>query len=246
MRIHCSIFLFLLATDIDTLPAQTLRWRTLANAPVRGTRHDDVFFTDQHIGWVVNGDGQIFKTTNGGATWQMQFTAPVYLRSVGFVNSMRGWAGTLDSSSVLYQTTDGGTTWSLVQNIPEPRRGGICGISVVNSFVVYASGRYYGPARVIKTANRGLSWVSIDMNSYAGALVDCYFFHPDSGFVVGSTNSNYNIGYPLILFTSDGGATWVERYRGARSSELCWKLFFPTRAMDMFPSNISAGVLPIT
>ena len=229
--VHCLFFLLLLSVSADTSLAQAPRWRTLANAPARSSRHDDVFFWDQSLGWVVNGGGQVFKTTDGGATWQLKFTAPAYLRSVGFATPSRGWAGTLDSAKILYQTTDAGTTWSLGQNIPSPHPEGICGISVVSSTVMYGSGRYDGPAKVIKTLNRGVSWTLIDMSPYAGALVDCYFFHQDSGFVVGSTNSDYTSGYPVILFTYDGGTTWVPRHTGTRQGELCWKLFFPTRTI---------------
>src|SRR3972149_2646093 len=122
-------------------------WGTVRNAPVKLYRHDDLFFVNPSLGWVVNGYGEIWKTTNAGFTWALQFTAPEYLRCVGFVDSLTGWVGILegDTNKILYQTSDGGATWSLVQNLPQPRPEGICGISVVNDSVVYASGRYYGP-----------------------------------------------------------------------------------------------------
>jgi photosystem II stability/assembly factor-like uncharacterized protein/N-acetylneuraminic acid mutarotase len=210
------------------LPSGIPRWRTLPNSPPAGNRHDDVFFINPLIGWVVNGGGNIWKTTNGGGTWTHQFTTTAYLRSVGFADSLTGWVGTLDSNRVLYQTTDGGTTWSLVQNIPPARPAGICGISVVNDSVVYASGRFNGPARMIKTTDRGQSWTSIDLSAYASALVDCHFFNPESGFVVGATGSPLSSGYAKVLFTSDGGATWITRHTGNRAGELCWKIQFRT------------------
>ena len=149
----------------------------------------------------------------------------MYLRSLGFLDSLNGWVGTVfDDTAVLYRTTDGGTSWSLVQNIPEPRPKGICGISVVNDSDMYASGRFFGPARVIKTTDRGANWTSKDLSAHAGALVDCYFYSPDSGFVVGSSSSDYDTGQAWVLFTSDGGNTWATRYAGNRSGELCWKI----------------------
>ncbi len=148
--------LLLLILVVNTSAAQNQpRWRTLVNSPtvVSAGRHDDVFFINPNVGWVVNGDRRIFKTTNGGATWQLKFTAGGYLRSVGFADSLNGWAGSLDSNTVLYATTDGGNTWSLVTSFSPTRPAGICGISVVNNSVVYASGRYSDSPRVIKTTN---------------------------------------------------------------------------------------------
>ncbi len=205
------------------------QWRTLPNAPVAPDfvgRHDYIFFINSRLGWVVNGAGQIYRTSDGGESWENQFSASVYFRCVGFADSLHGWAGTLDGTNVLYETTDGGLTWSSVSNIPEPRPMSICGISVVNDSVVYASGAYWGFPRVIKSTDGGRSWSTLNMSSYAGALVDCFFVSKDSGFVVGSIDSVVYSG--LVLFTSDGGATWDTRYTGSRAGDLCWKISFST------------------
>ena len=240
MRNTAKISLFFslwLAVFAGPARSQSPRWRTLPNAPVSTGRMEDLFFINPSVGWVLStnyGDpsgwlGEIWKTTDGGATWALQLTLDQYLRSVGFADSLTGWVGTVfNPDSLLYQTTDGGASWSLVENIPEPRPQGICGISVVNDSVMYASGRYFGPARVIKTTDRGTSWTSMDLSAHAGALVDCYFKSPDSGFVVGSNNSDYENGYGRVLFTSDGGSTWTTRYAGSRLGELSWKIQFLT------------------
>src|SRR3990172_6189152 len=217
---------------------QSPQWQTLTNAPT-ASRMDDAFFVSPTTGWVVANDAcdtagcygnGIWKTTDGGASWQLQISLSPYLRSVGFMDSLTGWVGTVfNASQVLYHTTDGGANWSLVTNIPEPKPQGVCGISVVNDSVVYASGRFYGPARMIKTTDRGASWSSMDLSAQAGALVDCYFFSPDSGFVVGSSSADYDTGHTRILFTADGGNTWTTRHAGNRLGELCWKINFISR-----------------
>ena len=57
---------------------------------------------------LANLSGQIFKTTDSGITWQLQFSSEdVLFRSVGFANSLKGWAGIL-SDDLLWQTSDGG------------------------------------------------------------------------------------------------------------------------------------------
>lgn len=228
---------FLLVMFSGPARSQSPRWRTLPNAPVSTSRMDDLFFINPSLGWILSNNyddqagwlGEIWKTTDGGATWALQITLNQYLRSAGFADSLTGWVGTVfDPDSLLYQTTDGGASWSLVENIPEPRPRGICGISVVNDSVMYASGRYSGPARVIKTTDRGTSWTSMDLSAHAGALVDCHFFSPESGFVVGSNSSDYVNGYARVLFTSDGGNSWITRYAGSRLGELAWKIQFLT------------------
>jgi photosystem II stability/assembly factor-like uncharacterized protein len=200
---------------------------------------DDLFFVTPSLGWIISSYcdldgcyGDIWKTTDGGDSWSLKASFNMYLRSLGFLDSLNGWVGTVfDDDSVLYRTTDGGTTWSLVTNIPEPKPKGICGISVVNDSVMYASGRFFGPARMIKTTDRGTSWTSFDMSPYAGALIDCKFFSQDSGFVVGSSSADYDTGHARILFTSDGGNTWTTPYAGSRAGELGWKIHFLTRTI---------------
>ncbi len=216
-------------------------WRALPNAPVTQNRMDDVHFINPTTGWLVSNascGGEcdsytgVWHTTDGGASWVLQFKASEYLRSVGFLDSLRGWVGTVfDDDRVLYTTTDGGQTWALVSNLPPSHPLGVCGISIVNDSVMYASGRFFGPPRVAKTTNRGTTWTTMDLSAHAGALVDCYFFSKDSGFVVGSNNGDYASGMTRILFTSDGGTNWVTRHAGTRLGELCWKIQFLTPSL---------------
>lgn len=205
-------------------------WKALPNAPIRSGRHDDVFFINPSVGWVVNLAGEIHKTIDGGVNWQLQRSGGGGFRSVGFADSLRGWAGTLDGN-LLFQTQDGGATWTRVQNIPEPRPAGICGLSVVNAAVVYGCGRYDGTPRVIKTVDGGTTWTTIDMSAHAGTLIDCYFLAPDSGFVIGGSREGV---FPttisaVVLFTGDGGRTWQTRFTTSRPGEWGWKISFPSR-----------------
>jgi photosystem II stability/assembly factor-like uncharacterized protein len=225
-----SLFLSLFAK------AQTYNWEVLPNSH-EAARHDDIHFLTPRLGWAVNSQGEILKTTDGGDSWETKFNTPSYLRSIKFTDSLHGLAGTINSSKdngpILYKTADGGETWDSVTNIPNPKPYGICGLSVVGN-TIYGSGDFYGPAVVIKSTDNGSTWNSVDMSNYATTLIDCFFFSPDSGFVVGgSPNSIFNTRdgtiKAVVLFTPDGGKTWQTKYTGTVAPEWGWKIFFPAK-----------------
>jgi photosystem II stability/assembly factor-like uncharacterized protein len=128
------------------------QWRK-TNAPVASSRTDDIFFLDPDTGWAVNSNGQILKTTAGGAHWNEQLRIQkAYLRCTGFANARKGWVGSLTRDQRLWSTGDGGATWKRLDNLPNAPSA-ICGLSVVSESVVYASGTNYPnrPAGIIKT-----------------------------------------------------------------------------------------------
>jgi photosystem II stability/assembly factor-like uncharacterized protein len=217
--------------------AQIYNWEILPNSR-EAARHDDIHFLTPSFGWAVNSQGEILKTTDGGTSWKLKFNNLSYFRSVKFTDSLHGFVGTInsnleDTSTVLYETRNGGDTWDPVKNIPNPRPKGICGLSVSGT-TVYGSGAFYGPATVIKSSDNGITWTSINMSNYASTLVDCYFFSPDSGFVVGgSPNSEFNprngTTKAVVLFTDNGGKTWQTKFKGTAQPEWGWKIVFPTK-----------------
>lgn len=216
---------------------QDADWQTLPNAPARATsRHNDVYFVTPQIGWVVNGAAEIWRTTDGGNSWRLQFSrSQTHLRSVAFVDSLRGWAGNVGEGEFgttdptpLYHTTNAGNTWNPVTTFDGPMPKGLCGMYVVNDSTVVGVGRVRGPAFFIRTTDAGQTWVSKDMSAYAAGLIDVHFFDPNRGFAVGLTNVNHEQSSGIVLYTDDGGATWEERFRTTRTGEWNWKISFPT------------------
>ncbi|MFI5220823.1 MAG: hypothetical protein ACHQK8_00750 [Bacteroidia bacterium] len=216
-------------------------WRVLPNSPLSASfRHDDLYFINPDTGWVCNVDGNIYETTDAGATWKKQISMPnTSFRCIGFINAMKGWAGNLGigrwSPTVdtlpLYETKDGGNTWQPVLNISGPLPQGICGINVVNDSVVYAVGRVGGPAYLLKTTNAGASWKSTDMSAIAFQLIDCKFFSPDTGFVIGGFPAPDSLSRTKILYTTNGGINWTAVTSGVDTGFHCWKIFFVNRQL---------------
>ena len=217
------------------------KWRKTAYNPVPASRINDGFFLNATVGWVVNGVGQINRTANGGDTLIKQFDkSKTHFRSVGFLDSLNGFAGCLGwgdpenpaatDTNIVYRTSDGGNTWTAVSSLSSSTiKRGFCGMHVINDSVIVAVGRVRGPAWYYRTTNRGNTWTAKDMSSYAGGLIDIYFTHPDTGFCVGLTNSLHDSSSGVILYTTDGGATWTKRITTARKGEWAWKINFPSR-----------------
>lgn len=233
--------------------SESFRWRP-TTAPPAG-RYDDLWFVDESTGWAVNSNGQVLKTTNAGATWTLQQQLPgTYLRCLAMASPMKGWLGTTTAARRLYQTTDGGQTWTLVTPLPAHAPVKICGLSVVNEQVAYGSGTNVpGDAPgMIKTADGGATLTAWDMSAHATILIDCLFVDAARGWVVGGkanvANPTRDDVKPVVLYTEDGGATWVNRLAGQEDSfpfgEWGWKIqFLNDRIGFVSLENFLAGAI---
>lgn len=230
-------------------------WFVYPNTPTTPNRFDDVYFINPNQGWLVDPLYQnyltfpsttmlakVYETRNGGVSWQLVHDSMNdYLRCVGFIDSIHGFIGDIcqafggNDTNPMYYTNDGGKTLTPV-NFPSPKPKGICGISVCSDSVVYAYGRYNGPAVLAKTVNAGKTWTTTDMSPYASVgLIDGWFWSKDTGFVTGQNGAN-----SVILHTNDGGATWQTVYQATRNdTDHVWKIFFPSR-------NIGYGSIEYT
>ena len=210
------------------------KWRR-TNAPVASSRTDDIWFVDENTGWAVNSNGQILKTTDGGASWREQLNSDAYMRCIAFANPSVGWAGTVSFEDRLFATRNGGDTWSKVTNLPElPAK--ICGITVLGERAVVGSGTNEpgDQAAVVMSRDGGASWTVRDMGNMATLLVDNHFVSPDRGWVVGGWSDKPEATredvVPVVLYTEDGGETWRNLVDGIadtlRVGEWGWKIQF--------------------
>ena len=204
------------------------------NAPQASSRTDDIWFLDEEHGWAVNSNGQALYTADGGSTWAIKHVFPprTYLRCVTFASPSHGWIGALSGPHRLYRTTDGGTTWTPITNLP-PTPNAICGIWAVSDRLLYASGTNYPdrPPALIKSADGGATWTHIEMQAYASLLVDVYFRDELHGWVVGGSGGMTRPKVkPVVLYTQDGGSTWVNQLASQSAEfpfgEWGWKIQF--------------------
>lgn len=243
------------------ITATGFRWISTP-APLAG-RYDDIWFVSPDVGWAVNGNGQILKTTNGGVAWLEQFNTGAYLRSISMASDGKsGWAGSTTRNRVLFRTTNG-ETWERFTDLPDQNNGlldadaptAVCGLWTLDRDHMFASGTNYPerPARFLRTCDGGANWFARDMEDVATLLVDIYFKDEKTGWVVGGRatrqRARRNDVVPTVLRTDDGGKTWndVLGDLNVPLGEWGWKIQFLEDGFGVVAcENLNTGAILIT
>ena len=168
---------------------------------------------------------RIYKTTDAGAHWTLQFTNP---DPKGFFDAMTFWdadhgivAGdSVDGHFSIFLTPDGGRTWT-----PAPREGlppalpneGAFAASGTNVAVHGRNDVWFGTgagpkARVLHSRDRGRTWTIADTPLPSGrssGIFSVAFRDATHGVVVGGDYSKEKEAVDNIAVTSDGGRTWT-------------------------------------
>jgi len=216
----------------------TTNWSKLENYPVKYGRSDDLHFFDKSTGYVINSEGYLSYTEDGGDTWEIVHeNKGTFFRCIEFKNRKEGWLGTIGTDDPyltskdtvsMYETKDGGLTWTPVEFIgPNPK--GLCGLQKVNDDLIVGCGRVRGPSYFIKTIDGGENWTSQNLDHVAGSLIAAHFFDEDHGFLIGGTTRDKENCKSMVLETKDGGISWDTTYMSTQIGEYPWKFSFPTR-----------------
>ncbi|MEP6646061.1 MAG: YCF48-related protein [Saprospiraceae bacterium] len=228
MMIHKNFLWLVIIIFCTTSSIAQNGWK-ICNGPPFSSRLDDIYMVNTQTGYAVCGDGQIVKTNDGGDNWYTLTQDPaVYCRSVEFIDEDHGFVGGFPSvnatTNILRRTSDGGNTWEDLTPLLDPGAiKGICGLSIVGPKTIYGCGNWYqDSAYIVKSVDGGDSWQFIDMSSYATSLIDMYFISPDVGFATGK--GPLPLETAVILYTTDGGATWACVFQNNIATEYCWKI----------------------
>jgi photosystem II stability/assembly factor-like uncharacterized protein len=199
----------------------------------------DVQAFDQNTAFVLSiGPGEqsrIYKTADGGKTWQLQFTnkdPKAFYDCFAFWDSTHAIAlsDSIDSKFPLIATSDG-DNWKpvAVKKMPAalPNEGafaasGTCIATFGNKDVWFATG---GPAaRVFHSSDRGLNWTVAETPILHGeasqGIFSILFWKNKDGVVVGGDYQNPTQAERSSATTADGGKTWTlsaQLPRGYRS-----------------------------
>ena len=199
----------------------------------------DIDAVDEQTAYALSaGNGpasRIYKTTDAGKTWQLQFKnedPKAFVDAMTFWDANHGIAfgDSLDLQFYILTTDDGGHTWSRVptSNLP-PAQGneGAFAASGTNVAVVGKSHAWIGTgaaakSRVLRTADRGRTWQVADTPLASGqssGIFSIAFRDEKHGVIVGGDYRKETDAVDNLAVTNDGGATWtlVKGLSGFRS-----------------------------
>ena len=170
------------------------------------------------------GNGFIYRTTNGGASWTPVVTgAPTIFTNICFPSVNIGYAcgSYIGVNAIVYKTTDGGATWTSIYTSVLPIT--ISRIDMIDDNTGHISGQHattsYG-ALINISGGVVTGTSSFPAYNSFGAI---HFTSATTGFV--TANSGGGTGSPAfyILKTTDGGSTWAPVYTTGYDYETCLK-----------------------
>jgi len=204
-------------------------WKTVASPTPDRLDFRDIDAVGENTAYVLSiGNGplsRIYKTTNAGESWTLQFTnedPDAFFDAMAFWDANNGIAvsDSVKGQFVIITTRDGGRSWARVaaKRLPPALAGeGAFAASGTNVFVQGSSRVWFatgaGPkARVLRSNDRGASWAIADTPLRAGPSAGAYsiaFRDAAHGVVVGGDYAKETEAVENAAVTSDGGKTWT-------------------------------------
>jgi len=194
------------ATDLEVLGTTDggLTWKTeyretstvippAPSSPAKGL----LTFVDASHGWVVDNNGRVWATSDGGSTWAAKGVLPQALRAMSFVDALHGWV--VGTGGQILATSDGGATWV---NQDSHTTYGLSGVDFVDARHGWVVGTV---DIVLATSDGGATWVTQHVNPNPAAETEYNavdFVDLQHGWAGGTDG---------IIATDDGGQTWKAR-----------------------------------
>jgi photosystem II stability/assembly factor-like uncharacterized protein len=175
----------------------------------QGAEYAGGYFLDATHGWLIAG-GDIFHTSDGGATLTVQARHNVTFNDITFADATHGWAvgrpadpnrGTL----IIYRTTNGGTTWV---RAPLHLIGELTAVSFANRNVGWAVS---STGHVLHTTDGGAHWTRQSVQRAARpwwSFYDVQALSVRQAWIGGQRDAAKDPSPEGLLRTTNGGATW--------------------------------------
>lgn len=176
------------------------RWKdwTLADA-------NHFHFITDRLGWIDDKKGKLYKTVDGGKTWQLSGD-PKYgeLQDIFFTNENLGWVCPVRNSGILH-TTDGGKNW-IKQTLPTSDLA-LTSMQFLNEKEGWMTGfgefdfpKQPDKSVLLHTVDGGQRWEVISTIPSGMSLKKIYFSTPEQGWLYTNT---------ALYRTTDRGHTWT-------------------------------------
>lgn len=154
-------------------------------------------FVTNSIGWTIGANGNLYKTENGGKTWQNKSIDNFsYYVGIDFIDTQNGWITTQNS---ILKTTNGGSSWFTYSL---PSSGNYPIVKFFNTTTGILTANYND--KILKTTDGGVSWTSLPLpvaNFSKLSIID-----ENTIWIVSTNNEIYK--------TTNSGASWSGVYPG--------------------------------
>ena len=197
---------------------------SLAPVPEAMNRLLDLQFLADQRGWAVAASGQLFATTDGGASWVLRPGVPGQLfQMVRFANDKVGLALLFDGVffESVWRTADGGETWQIT-SFNGRAQTGISRLHFVDPSTVWmvSENQVFSVNHGLwRSSDGGASWSEVQVP--ADRLLDIHFVDAQRGWIVGGAGT--------VLSTSDGGLSWQRQATGTAGSGVLQTMFWLDR-----------------
>ncbi len=132
-----------------------------------------LYFVNDLTGW-INRQGKIFKTTDGGHNWTLQFSGSPGI-AINFINSGIGF---ISANYLIYKTIDGGDHFTPINNITY-YSADICFVNSTTGFVSSDN-------HIYKTTDGGNTWAQIIAVGSPQTFVEIHFTDANHGWACGT------------------------------------------------------------
>jgi photosystem II stability/assembly factor-like uncharacterized protein len=186
----------------------------------QGNNLETVSALDSQHAVAAGDNGTVLTTSDGGASWAAHDIgiAGAHVADLSFVDANDGWAAVWVQPrnvgpyrALILHTTDGGATWAKVGFPWHPE---------AVDFVDASHGWVCGGNTVWSTADGGLTWSARNLAQNL-EFNDVAFIDDSHGWVVGFRSTDHgSYNDPIILATTNGGASWHEQSFPSGEGEL--------------------------
>ena len=182
-----------------------IEWFPLIAKPQSDTVIDGIFFVNKDFGWRWEYEGnnhlsKLYKTTNMGDNWILQYTTSKFSRLIDgqFLDESNGYFILHEIyKSYCLRTTDGGIMWQKydLDTLMNP---------ILRKIFFFDSniGWIVGD-KLYKTNDGGINWVRIEDPFVSRYMVDIQFITPETGWYSDLVG---------VYKTTDGGITWANQF----------------------------------
>jgi hypothetical protein len=204
-------------------------WRSGVVPGAESVQFRDVHALDASTAWLLsigNGpDSRIYRTDDGGASWQLQFRnddPDAFFDCFDFWDAQHGLAFS-DSHAgafTVIETVDGHAWTPLAAaSLPPANEGeggfassGTCLVTSGDSTAWIGTGASAAGPRVLKTTDRGRTWTAVAAPLPAGTsagITTLSFRDAMNGAILGGDIGKPGTFTDNVALTTDGGATWT-------------------------------------